>query len=393
MSTTIDAPQIALARVDGLLNKVYVSGLILLMLDLTQNAFRQVQYLNAIWFWVTFGALMTTVIGAAFAAFKFGHARYWYRAMVLTLVVVMLTWGFQMSDAAALPADFKPWVWWAVGPVTIAVVGGWGKRWSYIGLAVIPILWLVVETSKQGGAVPIGLAIQDSLYTFFFSTALAVMAMALRDRASELDYQNGLALNAAVARTRAEVLGRERAVFNSILHDKVLTTLELAANATSEKLRRQAAAAAADAKGRLEREIERRFNPPENVSLSTITEPFIEGVQRVAPEFKITSTGNSDLEIPFQVAASIYEATLLATANSMTHAPRASERQVRLRLTKRGIKVVVSDNGSGFRMSNVHKTALGLRWTMFKRLESYGVKASLESKPGSGTTWIFEWYP
>jgi signal transduction histidine kinase len=82
----------------------------------------------------------------------------------------------------------------------------------------------------------------------------------------------------------------------------------------------------------------------------------------------------------------------LAVANSNTHAPSASERFVRLRLSQRGIKIVVSDNGKGFRMSNVHKTALGVRWTIFKRLESLGVKASLESKPGQGTTWIFEWY-
>lgn len=388
----MQAPQIALARVDGLLNKVYVSGLVLLTIDVVQNAVRQMQYLNPFWFWLTFGSLVVSVIGAVFAAFRFGNTRYWYRAMVIIVLFTMLTWGYQMYDGQQLPADFKPWIWWAVGPVTIAAAGAWNRSWAYLALIVIPIIWLIVITSPEGGEIPLGLAIQDSLYTFFFSTALVVMTMGLRDRASDVDRENGAAIDAILSRTRADVLNRERAIFNSILHDKVLTTLELAANATSDKARKAATAAAEDAIGRLTREVDRTANPPDRVELALISEPLAEAIARRASSFQVSNSGSSDLTIPFQAAAAIFEATLLAVSNSMTHAPRASERKVHIRLSKRGIKVVVSDNGSGFRMSNVHKTALGVRWTMFRRLESIGVKPSLESKPGAGTTWIFEWY-
>jgi signal transduction histidine kinase len=188
------------------------------------------------------------------------------------------------------------------------------------------------------------------------------------------------------------VSSRERAIFNSIMHDKVLTALEQASKAVTEKARAQAAAAAEDAIGRLTREVDRTIKQPENVSLQLLAEPLLEAVQRSEPSFLVASSGSSSLEMPFQVASAIYEATVLAVANSITHAPRATERKVRMRLSQRGIKIVVSDNGKGFRMSNVHKTALGVRWTIFKRLESVGVKTSLETKPGLGTTWIFEWY-
>ena len=392
MSTANVTPQIALARVDDLLNKVYVSGLVLLTIDVVQNAFRQVQFLNPAWFWVTFVALIVSVVGSVLAAFKFGNTRYWYRSMVIIVLFTMLTWGYQMYDGQQLPADYKPWIWWAVGPVIVAAAGAWNRAWAYLALIVIPIIWLIVETSPEGGGTPIGLALQDSLYVFFFSTALVMMTMGLRDRANDVDRENGLAIDAILSRTRAEVLNRERAIFNSIMHDKVLTTLELAANATSEKARKAAAAAAEDAIGRLTREVDRTANPPEQVELALILEPMAEAIARREPEFKVSTSGSSDLTIPFQAAAAIFEATLLAISNSMTHAPRASERKVRIRLSQRGIKVVVSDNGSGFRMSNVHKTALGVRWTIFRRLESLGVKPSLESKPGAGTTWIFEWY-
>jgi signal transduction histidine kinase len=392
MSAVTETPQIALARVDDLLNKVYVSGLVLLMLDLVQNAFRQINLLNPIWFWLTFGSLMISVTGAVLAAYRFGNTRYWYRAMVIVVLVTMLTWPYQGQIGIPLPTDYKPWVWWAVGPVVIAAAGAWSRKWSYLSLAIFPIIWLAVATSPEGGGTPFNLAIQDSLYAFFFSTVLVVLTMVLRDRATEVDKQNAIAVRAVLDRTRAEVSSRERAIFNSIMHDKVLTALEQASKAVTEKARAQAAAAAEDAIGRLTREVDRTIRQPENVSLQLMAEPLLEAIQRSGPSFQVASSGSSTLQMPFQVASAIYEATVLAVANSITHAPRATERKIRMRLSQRGIKIVVSDNGKGFRMSNVHKTALGVRWTIFKRLESVGVKTSLETKPGLGTTWIFEWY-
>jgi signal transduction histidine kinase len=392
MSAVTETPQIALARVDDLLNKVYVSGLVLLMLDLVQNAFRQINLLNPIWFWLTFSSLMISVTGAVLAAFKFGNTRYWYRAMVIVVLVTMLTWPYQGHIGIPFPTDYKPWVWWAVGPVVIAAAGAWSRKWAYLSLVIFPIVWLILETSPDGGGTPFNLAIQDSLYAFFFSSVLVVLTMVLRDRATEVDKQNAIAVRAVLDRTRAEVSARERAIFNSILHDKVLTALEKASKAVTEKARVQAAAAAEDAIGRLSREADRTIKQPENVGLQLMAEPLLEAIQRSGPSFQVASSGSSNLEMPFQVASAIYEATVLAVANSITHAPRATERKIRMRLSQRGIKIVVSDNGKGFRMSNVHKTALGVRWTIFKRLESVGVKTSLETKPGLGTTWIFEWY-
>jgi signal transduction histidine kinase len=392
MAAATETPQIALARVDDLLNKVFVSGLALLFVDVIQNAFRQIQYLNPFWFWLTFTSFLVTVVGATLAAFRFGNTRYWYRAMVIVLLFTMLTWGYQMLDSQALPQDYKPWIWWALGPVTLAALGAWSRKIAYLALIGGPMLWLVVSTSSQGGSTPIGFALQDSLYTFFFSTALAMMAAAIQDRAKQVDSENGLAIQATLARARSKVLNRERAIFNSILHDKVLTTLELASAATTEKTKREASAAAEDAIGRITRELERTANPPQHVKLDSISEAFVEAIHRRVPEFKVSLVGSSPQEIPFQAVAAIVEGTLLAATNSMAHAPRATQRKVNIRLSQRGIKVVVSDNGSGFRMSNVHKTALGVRWTIFKRLESHGVKARLDSKPGAGTTWVFEWH-
>ena len=386
-----ETPRIALARVDDLLNKVFAIGVALLTVDVIQNAIRQVKFLNPIWFGITLGALLVSTIGAIGAAFIWGNTRYWYRGMVLVVLGTMLTWHFQMQDSEHLSSDYKPWIWWALGHATLAAFGAWDKKYAYSALVIGPIVWLLVETSQEGGGTPLGLAIQDSLYSFFFSTGLAIMVLVIRDRANELDRENNLALEALLDRVRLDVLHRERAVYNSIMHDQVLETLELASVATAERERKAASAAANEAIGRLNREVDRSLNPPAALELNYFVGVFAEAVRGRFADIEVSVTGSSQANIPFDVAAAIAEATLLAAKNSLTHAPNATQRRVRFTLRQRGIKIVVTDNGRGFRMSNVHKTALGVRWTIFKRLEAVGVKPNLETSLGKGTTWIFEW--
>ena len=386
-------PQIALARVDDLLNKVFVLGVALLTVDVVQNAMRQVQYLNPIWFWTTFGALLLSVLGALLAAFRIGNTRYWYRAMILVVLVTMLTWKFQMMDDPQLPHDYKPWIWWALGYTTLAAAGAWHKRWAYAALIIGPIIWLIVETSPEGGGAALVTAIQDSLYSFFFTTALALLVIVLRDRAIEVDVENNLALEALLRRTQEEVLNRERALFNSILHDKVLYALGLAAEASTDKLKQKARTAAKDAITRLELEWDYGLNPPEEISTDSFIKPLIQAIHSESETVDVDYIEGEPIQVPFAAAAGIYEATLLAVNNSITHAPNATKRSVSIRQIRNGLKVVITDNGRGFRMSNVHKTALGVRWTIFERLESVGVKARLDAKPGEGATWILEWKP
>jgi signal transduction histidine kinase len=55
------------------------------------------------------------------------------------------------------------------------------------------------------------------------------------------------------------------------------------------------------------------------------------------------------------------------------------------------MKILIIDDGVGFRMSSVPKNRLGVRVAIFQRLESLGVKVNLQSSPGEGATWVFEW--
>jgi MFS superfamily sulfate permease-like transporter len=180
MSAQHESPQIALARVDGLLNKVFAIAVVLLTVDVAQNAFRQIQYLNPLWFWSTFSALIISVFGLVISSFFVGKARYWYRALVIVVLFTLLTWAFQMQHSEVLPREFKPWVWWALGYAVVAAAGGWKRLWAIIALVVGPAIWLIVATSSSGGHSSFLTAIQDSLYTFFFSAAITLLVLELR---------------------------------------------------------------------------------------------------------------------------------------------------------------------------------------------------------------------
>jgi signal transduction histidine kinase len=62
-----------------------------------------------------------------------------------------------------------------------------------------------------------------------------------------------------------------------------------------------------------------------------------------------------------------------------------------LKSGKRGVKLVISDDGLGFRPSRVPDQSLGFRFVIIKRVESVGGKVRIDSSPSNGTQIILEW--
>jgi hypothetical protein len=391
MSAATEAPQIALARLDGLLNKVFAFGAFFLTIDVVQNAFRQIDYLNPFWFWLTLLMLLVSVAGLIVSAFFVGKSRYWYRALTLTVLFTLLTWGFQIRQGMTLPDDFKPWIWWALGFALISAVGAWNRNWVFISLLVGPLVWVLVATAPAGGGASLFYAIEDGLYTFFFCLGISLLVLELKNRAIQLDRENALVLESSLARVRLEAIRIERAHLNALLIDKSISALAIAAEAVTAKQKAQAIILAEEAISRLEGELARGATPPETFSAEAFLTPLVNAILNRIPDCKVKINGDLNMQLSYHLASGLHEATILAINNSLTHAPNATERRVNITAGTRGLKIVIRDNGRGFRMSNVHKTALGVRWVIFRRLESLGVSAKLDSAPATGTTWIYEW--
>lgn len=382
---------IALGRVDELLARIFAVAAIVLSLDVVRNGFEQLPILNALWFYTFMSAILLSLAGSFLAAFWLGAMRFWYRAIIFSTLAAMVFWPLQVVDAQSLPNDFKPWVWWAVGFASLAATGAFKRNTAIVFLVLMPLVWLIVRISPFGASENFGLALEDSLYSFFFSTSVSLLVMFLRHRAAQVDSEFEALSAARLERAFLDVMQIERTKINSIVHDSVIASLDAAAEANSAAERSAAAKAANEAIVRLEREAARDPMAREKLSSQAFFESLKAAIERRSTFVSVRVKSPVDLQIPFEVAVAMAESTFQALNNSLVHAQNALNRKVALSSSRNSLKILIIDDGVGFRMSSVPKNRLGVRVAIFQRLESLGVKVNLQSSPGEGATWVFEW--
>ena len=382
---------LALSRVDELLAKIFAVAAIVLSIDVVRNGFEQLPILNALWFYIFLSAILLSLAGSFLAAFWLGAMRFWYRAIIFSTLAAMVLWPLQVVDTASLPNDYKPWVWWAVGFASLAATGAFERNTALIFLILMPTAWLAVRFSSFGASENFGIALEDSLYSFFFSTSVSLLVMFLRHRAAQVDREFEALSAARLERAFLDVMQIERTKINSIVHDSVIASLDAAAEANTETERSAAAIAANEAIMRLEREASRDPMARETLSSQSFFESLSAAIERRSTFVLVKVKSPVDLQVPFEAAVAMAESTFQALNNSLVHASNAQNRQVLLSSGRNSVKIVIIDDGIGFRMASVPKNRIGVRVAIFQRLESLGVKVNLQSSPGEGTTWVFEW--
>lgn len=378
----------ALDRIDGLLARMFAVAAALLSIDLFANALGQRAYLHPFWFWCAFSLVVASQLGSIIGAFFLGNMRFWYRALTLSTLFALATWPLEVQNLGALPEGFKPWVWWAIGFSALAAVGAFKEVVALVVLLVIPIMWLVVRTSPVGGSTPLGEAVQDSLYSFFFSTSMALLVMALRQQSSRVDAAHRERLNSLTKAATFAAIERERVRIDAIAHGKVLSSLALANLPDSAEQRQAAAAAAHDAIARLKLESQRVPDQGAPISTATFCEVLAEMVATQTSQVDFNAKQLHVSELPFDQAVTLAEVVVEAAQSSLKHASAASRHAVTVQNTFSALKITVSDDGVGFRVSNLGRSNLGVRRVILDRCKAFGIKANLATQ--DGTRWIFE---
>jgi signal transduction histidine kinase len=381
----------ALGRIDELLAKIFAVAVAVLSIDVFRNGFAQLSFVHPLGFYLFSSALVVAILGALASAFLFGRMKIWYRALVFITLFAMISWPAQVVDVNSLPDHYKPYIWWAVGFASMAATGAFNRTVALIFLVLMPMVWLFVRVSPYGASETFWVALEDSLYSFLFSTSVSLLVMFLRHRAAQVDQEFFALSQTVLERTILDVSQLERVKINSIVHDNVVLSLDAAAQASSADERAEAARLATEAIGRLDREANRDPMARNQISSQAYFESLKAALERRSSFVSVKVKSPVDIEVPFEVAVGMAEAAFQAVANSLEHAPKANKRQVIMTSARRSIKLLVTDDGPGFRMSSVPRNRLGIRVAIFERLQSLGVKAKLNAAPGEGTTWLFEW--
>ena len=73
------------------------------------------------------------------------------------------------------------------------------------------------------------------------------------------------------------------------------------------------------------------------------------------------------------------------------HAGPKASRELFLKATATDLKIVIRDNGKGFRPNRIPKGRLGIRVSVVGRVEAVGGQVRIASEPGQGCTIVLEW--
>jgi signal transduction histidine kinase len=381
----------AVNRIVKLIARVLSIGLVISSAEIYLYGFAQLPLLNAplatAFLFLHIASLAWIVYGAWFTE----RPAYSQRGYTIVSVLLVFTWQFQVPDPSILPEGYHPWVWWVIGTAGIAAAVSLPLVWGLTYLIGIPVVWFFVQISPAGGSAEAFGAFKDSMYTALFSSSFSLLLLLLIDQAEKTDEAAQAAAEAEAERARIDAIEQERSRVDSLVHDKVLTTLLVTAKANDPQRISEAKALADAAIKALEDDAFTIDSTKTDITSFSLFGAFLETVKTDYPDVTIRETGASDLQIPNRVAAALSEATIQAITNSKQHAGPGAECVVRMKGGANGIKIVIKDDGKGFRPSRVPKNRLGLRLSIINRVESVGGTVKIDSAPGRGSAIILEW--
>lgn len=386
----IPAKSFAVTRINKLTGRVFAAGVLIASVEVYLNFFSQLPYLVPVWAWVGIAGLTIAHGLLVYSSWFMESPVLGQRSYTIATFLMLLTWSWQI-DLAHAPQTFTPWLWWLLGSATISAALSLPPLYAGLYALALPTAWFIMHQTEVGGSSTTLGAAQDAIYTFLFSGSFSMLLLLLRTEARKTDIANQEAAEAEAERARVDAVEQERARVDALVHDKVLTTLVVAARANTGLELQNARELADTAVAALEQDLANQNNESSTITVWSLFGAFLEAVKSEYPDVKVQESGASDLEIPNQVAIALTEAMMQAIHNSKLHAGTGSTCVVRLKGYEDAVKIVIKDDGRGFRPSRIPKDRLGVRLSIINRVESVGGRVFLDTEPGKGATVILEW--
>jgi two-component sensor histidine kinase len=379
---------VALRRIDRLTGRVFTIGALLTGSETVVHALEQSSLLNQLWLWLALSVFAAALI-FNFVNFWFLKSnRLGYLIHGAAYLFAYATWWLQVGPTYPFDDSVTPWLWGAAGTASIAVGMFIPRVSSFAYMVFVPISWCLLHASAQGGSEDLQSLISDGLYVSLFPGTLAALVWMLRQASMRADRAADASLDTQIAQATREAQLREQTRVDSILYTSVFDTLKAAAKAKSSA---EYSAVVQLSKESLERIEAAKAVQPEEVSTMSLFEALERIVAKLDPECELTIKGSSLTFLPKEVATALSDAAVQALNNSLQHAGAKAKRKIHLRSTRNGVKLVVSDDGIGFRPSKVPDQSLGFRFVIVKRVKSVGGDVHIDSAPSAGTKIILEW--
>ncbi len=379
----------ASSKLEQLIRRLFALTITLASVETFANAFAQYELLT-IYGQVTVWVLLATVMVIIASTWsRFGSDPFLYIYGALSFLY-MVSWPIAILEPALLPSEFQPWIWWVIGMGVVAM-GVVARPWiSLLYLFLTTVIWFFLNTSYYGGGADPIVTLQDSTYIFLFGGTILGLFILVRDSVKKVDLANSAVIQAAVSQASTDATERERQRIDALVHDRVLNTLLLAAKAKTKGDEQSSAKLAREAIASL-----RQAQKDPDVSATVTQLGLFRALKRVAeqmnPKIEIDILSGGTEPIPQQVAQALTEATIQAIDNAGRHSKADSIRLTLKSLDPNGVRIELSDSGVGFRLDRIPRDRIGVKTSIFARLEAVRGRASVRSAPGEGTTVSLEW--
>jgi signal transduction histidine kinase len=381
---------IATARVDRLIGRALAAGSVLFSLEGFANFYSQLPLLNQPLAWAVMGVIWATTAGY-FITFWFGSANYLYlRIHAIAIACLPFLWPILVIKNPEQDGSFYPFIWWVMSTGWLAAALGFKMRWVITYFIGLNIATQYVFSTPIGGSHELINLILDGEYTILTNGSIAVIALMLRFAANRSDVANSERMEAAILEAQVEAQAKERSRLDALVHDSVLTALISAGRADTVEEVKLAADLANIAIQRLQT-ADGVYEASASVLCSSLFDSVISAARRIDPEIEYNKNCLTSFTVNGEIASALTEATIQAVHNSVLHAGGKAKRELHLKSSQGTLKLVVKDDGVGFRPNRVPRERLGIRLSIQARIESIGGKAHIVSAPRKGTTVVLEW--
>ncbi|MFB2581095.1 sensor histidine kinase [Herbiconiux sp. P15] len=317
-------------------------------------------------------------------------------AVACVFVVTLTLWPFAVRSPEAAIGT-QPWLWYIVIVAVGAAAYAFPTFWAAVYTVAVPAIFAVLEVLPAGGGVSVPLALLDAIYALLLGAFLVFVIAALRQTASRVDQAQATAVARYAEAAKRAATEQERTRVDTVIHDRVLSTLLAAARGTTPADRRMTVQMAERALVALQSaDAETEASP--DLPATVLVERCQALADALAADIGFSAQGSFDQVVPARVVEGIYSATVQAIVNSMQHAGFTDERGRHVVRTismlgdpDEGLTLVISDTGQGFDPAGVPADRLGVRISIRERIDSVGGSVQVRSVPGAGTSVIIEW--
>ncbi|WP_382307530.1 ATP-binding protein [Herbiconiux sp. UC225_62] len=375
-----------LARLEGLFGFVFA---LLSIPVLNESA----ATLRPEWAWAVSIALFGS-IGVAFICSLAGRGvRISMGVVACVFVVTLVLWPLAVrSPTAALGT--QPWLWYIV----IVAIGAAGISfptfWAAAYTIAVPAIFAVLRVLPAGGGAPWELALLDAVYALLLGSFVVMVITALRTTASQVDEAQSTAVRRYADAAKRHAAEQERTRVDTVIHDRVLSTLLAASRSRTADDRELAVQMARRALVALQ-SVDAESEGSADLPLSVLVDRSRSLAETLTGEIGFSVDGDLGGTVPARVLEGLYSATVQAIVNSIQHAGDGAARTISVH--GRGtpgrpeVTVVVADTGTGFDVDAVPPDRLGVRISIRERVDAVGGTTDIRSIPGAGTTIAITW--